>query len=268
MTIRLLDHRIVGSGTKTTIVLHGLLGTKRNLGRLASDLKRSMQDHSFVLADLTGHGDSPPLPPHPTLSSMAEDVIGLAEALDATWPISVIGHSLGGRVALSALARHPNRIDKVAMLDIGPGPIPSSLAGEAVMSHLREAPANFPSRRNASDFFISRGLPKPLANWMALNLITRAGQVEWRVDRQAIATLHANQRGEDLWGAAEEFGETGRIACIRGGASDYVSDEDASRLRSLGIRIETIPGAGHFLHIDSPQALCRILSGGSETPFI
>ncbi|MFW6369493.1 MAG: alpha/beta fold hydrolase, partial [Myxococcota bacterium] len=152
------------------MLLHGLLGSRRNLAVLARDLVRARSDLLLVLADLTGHGASPPLPASADLSVLAGDVLALADHLNLPSPIRIIGHSLGARIALKALALRPYGVEAVGLLDMAPGPLDSPLAGDGVMQRLQEAPERFPTRRAASDHFISRGLSRPMANWLAMNL--------------------------------------------------------------------------------------------------
>ena len=70
--------------------------------------------------------------------------------------------------------------------------------------------------------------------------------------------LHARTVGESLW-AAVERGPRGRVHCIRGERSGYVDDADVARLEAAGSPVETIAGAGHFLHAERPAAVLDAL---------
>src|SRR5205823_826200 len=72
--------------------------------------------------DLAGHGESPPLPPHPDLAVIARDVLETVRALEATAPWTLIGHSLGGRVTLRAALLEPAAVAHLTLLDVTPSP--------------------------------------------------------------------------------------------------------------------------------------------------
>lgn len=84
-----------------------------------------------------------------------------------------------------------------------------------------------------------------------LNLESTEDGWRWRVDRRALAALHARVAAEDLWPALERPRQY-RVGCVRGGASSHVSDADARRLEAAGVEVVTIEGAGHFLHVERP----------------
>ena len=87
-----------------------------------------------------------------------------------------------------------------------------------------------------------------------MNLVHDGGAYRWRIDRQALTALYAEIGAEDLWPAIEGP-HAYRVHVIRGGASDHVSDADARRLAGAGCRVDTIEGAGHFVHVDRPDEL-------------
>lgn len=261
MSSAVLAHDVLGDGPRTTFLLHGLLGNRRNLGSLARRLCRKDPRRRAVLIDLPGHGDSPPISLDAGLSNVAEQVLSLLESLKEAGPLELIGHSLGGRVALAALEISSDLIDSLTLLDIAPGPVPGHLVGEVVMRLLREAPSSFETRRQARSHFMERGLPRELANWLAMNLATRRddGRVEWKIDREAIAGFHLRQGRENLWEVVEHapFGVT--LRCIRGERSPYVTATDERRLKAAGVSVDVLPRAGHFVHIDARDELVQLL---------
>jgi pimeloyl-ACP methyl ester carboxylesterase len=76
-----------------------------------------------------------------------------------------------------------------------------------------------------------------------------------------MAALYPRINAEDLWAAVESRGDRG-VHVLRGGLSGYVSEADRRRLEAAGARVDTVEGAGHFLHVDRPaETLDRILKG-------
>jgi pimeloyl-ACP methyl ester carboxylesterase len=227
----------VGEGEVATVLLHGFLGSGRNLRSLATAWSAADPRRRFLLPDLTGHGASPALPPNADLFTLARDVVDTVRAKGVTGAFDWVGHSLGGRVSLAASLHAPEAVTRVTLLDITPGPVPGNLSESgAVLGVLSE----------------------PLADWLLMNLVTEADGVRWRFDRQALAELHSRVNGTDLW-AAVERGDRPPMRCIRGGRAKYVSDADADRLVAAGVPVATLPDAGHFVHVDAPQALLEWL---------
>src|ERR1700754_1245749 len=108
-----LAHSAIGEGGEDVVLLHGFLGSGKNLRTLAQRWLERAPDHQFVLPDLRGHGLSPPLPAQADLYTLARDVLATARAAEVVEPFTIVGHSLGGRVALAAAALHPDRLQQV-----------------------------------------------------------------------------------------------------------------------------------------------------------
>jgi len=251
----ILESFQVGEGTRPTVLLHGFLGTGRNLRSLAVAWSKADPGRRFLLPDLTGHGTSPGLPPGATLGTVAGDVVETARAAGLTGPLELVGHSMGGRVSLAASLRFPEEVASVTLLDISPSLIPTAISESGkVLEKLREAPASAPDRRTMRAELTGRGLSGPMADWLLMNLMpTPEGEVRWRFDREALAEFHRRANDEDLWAALSRPGA--KVRCIRGGRAYYVRDADAARMEALGCPVATLPDAGHYVHVDALEAL-------------
>ncbi|HYO54851.1 alpha/beta hydrolase [Archangium sp.] len=256
----ILESFQVGGGQRPTVLLHGFLGTGRNLRSLATAWSEVDKGRRFLLPDLTGHGTSPRLPPGATLSTVAADVLETARAAGLHGPLELVGHSLGGRVSLAASLRSPADVASVTLLDISPSPISPHLSGSGkVLELLRAAPASSPDRKTMRAELMGRGLSGPLADWLVMNLEPAPeGGVRWRFDRESLAEFHGRVNGEDLWAALTLPGA--KVRCIRGGQAHYVTDTDLARMEALGCPVATLPDTGHFVHVDAPDALLRWLT--------
>ncbi|SET78815.1 Pimeloyl-ACP methyl ester carboxylesterase [Stigmatella erecta] len=249
----------VGEGEVPTVLLHGFLGSGRNLRSLAMAWSEAEPQRRFLLPDLTGHGTSPALPPGADLDTLARDVHETARAQGFTGPVDWVGHSLGGRVSLAASLLFPAEVARVTLLDITPSPVPVSLMESGmVLNLLMQAPDTAPSRKEMRADLMGRGLSAGLADWLVMNLEpTPEGGVRWRFGRQALAELHGRVNQRDLWAAVERPGA--KVRCIRGGRARYVPDEDLARLERAGCPVATLPEAGHFVHVEALPALLQWL---------
>ena len=115
MPIQLTHRDLGGSGLPPLIILHGLMGSSRNWQTLGREL--SERYHVFAL-DLRNHGTSPHSD-EMTYQSMAEDVILWMQSQHIEKAI-ILGHSMGGKVAMVAACRYPMYISKLLVIDIAP----------------------------------------------------------------------------------------------------------------------------------------------------
>lgn len=250
-----LENFQVGTGDLPTVMLHGFLGTGRNLRSLAVAWTQADPRRRILLPDLTGHGASPALPPDATLSTLALHVVDTLDAQGITGAIDWVGHSLGGRVALAASLAASDRVGSVSLLDIAPGPVPLDLSESGyVLDILLKAPPRADSRRELKANLTGNGLSEGLSDWLLMNLVPDGDGVRWRFDRDALFGLHRRVNGEDLWPAVERPVHP-PLRCLRGGRSRYVPEESVRRLEAAGCPVALLPDAGHFVHVDSPQAV-------------
>ena len=153
-----LAHTRVGTGPRAMFLLHGFLGSARNPASLARGLAQRLTGCSVIALDLTGHGDSPPLPPRPDLAVIANDALDTAHALDAPPPWTMIGHSLGGRVALRAARLEPTALAHLTLLDVTPSPRPAGGEVAAIVKALGDAPERARDRQAFRAWFRQAGL--------------------------------------------------------------------------------------------------------------
>jgi pimeloyl-ACP methyl ester carboxylesterase len=247
-----------GSGSTPVLMLHGFLGSGRNLASLAQRLSETDPALSITVCDLLGHGASAKLPPVLTFAAVSAPVVSLLNSSPV--PVVLIGHSLGGRVALHAAAACPSKVRGCILLDAAPGPVGDRGALlEQVTAVLLGAPATVQRREEMHIWLTSSGLTPALADWLCTNLRSEpGGSLGWRFDRAALAKLGRLSQGNDLWSEAVALGP--RLALISGGASGFVQEQDRRRAHAGGSFSEVIAGAGHFLHVDQPALLTEAIT--------
>lgn len=253
----MLAHTKRGDGPESVLLLHGFLGSGRNLGALVRAWSAKEPTLRFVQADLLGHGRSPDLPPDADLHTMGEAALELADHLGLPAPLRVVGHSIGGRVALTMKDLAPERVGRVDVLDIAPGPT-RGLPTTNVAQILLEAPDEADRREDFGAHFREAGLSGALTDWLLMNLERDDAGYRWRIDRQALVDFHERTGDADLWPLAARHASSLKV--MIGGDSKYVGTDDVARYRSLSIPVRVVAGAGHFLHVDATEEVAAALA--------
>ena len=246
------------TGARAIVLLHGLLGSRRSLATITQRLAERLPSLTVTALDLLGHGRARPLPPVADLATLARAALEDARGLGLPEPFALVGHSLGGRVALRACLLEPAAIAHATLLDIGPSPLRADHEIGRIFDILLAAPDAAPSRDAFRRHFRAAGLADEVTEWLLLNLEPADSGYRWRIDRPALAALRERTAGEDLW-AAVEAPHAYSLHCVRAGLSSYLSDEDARRLAAAGCPVDTIEGASHFLHVERPAEVVESL---------
>ncbi len=251
--VPLAVHRL-GDGPPV-LFLHGLFGSGRIWRSLAGQLA---SEWSCLLVDLRGHGSSPKLPPL-TYPAMAEDVRalmdreGLAEAI-------LVGHSMGGKVAMTLALAYPERVRRLVVLDIAPvAYAPERLA--PIIDALLALKLDAIRRRGEADRQLAAAIPDPaVRGFLLTNLELAPEGARWRLDLALIRAFLP-----DLSGFPEELASSARYPgpalFLSGARSDYVRDAHAEAILRLfpRARLEQVPGAGHWLHWERPRQVVERL---------
>lgn len=282
------SHSLVGAldSEKLAFVMHGVLGSGHNLRSLARRLRVARPEYCFVLIDLRYHGKSLGAPPPHELDSCVNDLLDLSGSLGRA-PDVVIGHSLGGKVALAYAQRHEETniskpaprlnqhgvLKQIWTLDSDPG---AQVPGGAhqvrtVIDALTASPGPFESRNLAVAAIESQGLSTGLANWLATSLEKREDGLHWRFEMPQIQSLLDDYFSLDLWPYLESRAATagGLAADIRyelllAENSDRWSGSMKDRATSLAgrprLQVHSLADAGHWVHVDNPDGLVEILT--------
>lgn len=244
-----------GSGVPTVVFLHGLLGQGRNFTQIARALTPQLRS---VLVDLPNHGRSE-WTEQADYEAMAEVV---ARWLRATYaaedPVHLVGHSMGGKVAMVLALRHPDLLDRLVVVDISP--VPSEGAGE--FEHLLDSLAGLDlaslHRRADADEQLAPAVPDDAVRGFLLqNLRSGADGFRWQ------ANLELLRRELPAIGGFPEVEGTfdHPVLWVAGGRSSYVRAEHAGPMRRLFPRVvtTTIKPAGHWVHSEAPEAFVSAL---------
>jgi pimeloyl-ACP methyl ester carboxylesterase len=242
--------REFGQGSPV-IILHGLFGFSDNWQTIAKGLA---ENHLVVTPDLRNHGRSPHVPTH-SYPEMAEDIRAYMEA---HWMFSaaLIGHSMGGKVAMQLALDHPDMVERLVVVDMEPGQATDN--HRDIFKALFELDFSKIKTRTEADEFLVNRIPDLGTRQFLLKNITRLenGDFTWKMNLPVLWKNYASI-------LAPVTGEVFKkpVLFIRGGKSDYIRDEDIPGIMQLfpQARVITIEGAGHWVHADKPQELLQIL---------
>lgn len=254
-----LAYRALGGGAPSAadlIFLHGLFGSSQNWAGFARRLAPLARCWGL---DLRNHGQSPHAPTH-GLPECAEDVREwieehLGEAGHRRNRVVLVGHSMGGLVAMALALAHPRVVDAVALIDVAPKAYP--LDHERELSALRTNISSC-STRFALEACMAPILPDETTRAFILtNAVRTDGGYRWRLNAKAIGSSTLFAEAGQLSG---EF--AGQALFVVAGQSDRVGSGDHERIRRLfpAARIVTIHDADHWVHASAPDELARLLA--------
>jgi len=209
--------------------------------------------------DLRLHGDSREgfRPPH-SVRAAAADVLDLLPALPG--PVeALVGHSLGGKVVLGVQRASGQRFRRAVVLDASPSPRPDGLGAEQsreILTLLAQLPRDYATRAEFVAAAEAAGQPRPIAQWLAMTLQPSSGKLVLDLDLPGLESLYESVLAEDDWDVVTSVPAGHRLAFVVGGASPTVEPAARERLARLApeITLEEIPGAGHWVHVDAPEA--------------
>jgi pimeloyl-ACP methyl ester carboxylesterase len=253
-----LAHEDWGGRGPTLLVLHGLFGSGRNwqrVGRRLTGLRRVVGVH------LRNHGASP-WSEVMTYEAMAADVLALMDRLGLE-RADIVGHSMGGKTGMVAALTAPERVDRLAAIDIAPVPYDHSHRLEIDAMRGLDL-AKIRSRPDA-DAALADALPDAaLRSFLLQNLESTADGYRWRVNLDGI-DRHMDELTD--FPPLDDVHE-GPVLLLAGGRSDYVDDAGRNAMRTFfpNTRFEHWPEAGHWPHVERPEEIADLLAGFLAEP--
>ena len=263
VTVRGIRFHVVECGAPSApavVFLHGITAHARTWDEEAC----ALGGRFHVLAiDQRGHGDSDPAPDgdygNPAL---VDDFAALVDAL-GLGRFSLVGLSLGGRVAIGYAGAHPERVDRLVVVDIGPDIAPAGLA--RIGKLLAASPERFEQLEDAIGWMRAAS---PL--YAVDRLRHRAqhgvrplpdGGLTWKYDRAIRDDAREGRlrAAADLWPLWKAIDVPTLL--VRGAESDILTDEIAQQMIEAQprARLAVVPGAGHTVPGDQPEVFLRLL---------
>ena len=248
-----LHFRQFGERTaRPLLLLHGLFGSSANWLGIA----RRLQDrYRLILPDLRNHGRSPHTQ-RMDYPAMAKDILQLLARLEIP-TTHIIGHSMGGKVAMWLALTQPERVDRLVVVDVAP--VAYAHRFETIFAGLQAIDLGCLSDRREADRQLAGQVEsKQVRGYLLQNLVKQADGWAWRLNlpilKRAIATL----AGFPDPGAMSFPGDA---LFIYGGNSNYVQSEHVAAIRNgfPFARLRSVAGAGHWVYADQPDGFIHAL---------
>jgi len=230
------------------VILHGLFGQARNWAGIA----KGLADRRRTIAlDLRNHGASP-WAEEMDYPAMAADVAAAIEALPEG-AAELVGHSMGGKAAMLVALQRPELVRRLVVADIAPKAYQRGSLLPYVEAMAAVDPSTAGSRKEVDAALADSVTDPGIRQFLMSNLVRGdGGGFRWTLNLAAIrAAMPALTGWPDVRGSYD-----GPTLFLAGEKSDYVADADLAAIREPfpQAELERVPGAGHWIHAEAPQA--------------
>lgn len=251
-------HATEAGAGQSVVLLHGLFGQARNFGQIQRALAQRWR---AIALDLRNHGTSPHAPDM-RYATQAGDVLETLEALQAL-PAVLVGHSMGGKVAMRAALMRPEAVARLLVCDIAPVVYPPR--NHAAVAALAAIPLHEGLTRAAADAALAEAVPEPAVRAFLLQNLRFGAPPRWRIGLAEIAAALADIEG---WDAPAGATYPGRTLFVAGASSTYIAAEHRPVIRALfpQARFVTVKHAGHWVHADNPAGFLAVLEAFLSAP--
>jgi pimeloyl-ACP methyl ester carboxylesterase len=238
----------------TVAFCHGLFGQGKNWTQVA---KAISTDHRVLLLDMPNHGRS--------AWTQTFDYVELADLVAAELephaPVALVGHSMGGKIAMCLALRHPELVERLVVVDVAPVAYPSGREFVGYIETMRSMDLSAIERRDQAEDALREAVPNRVVRSFLLQNLRRTDDGwQWQPNLDLL--------GEEMdaltgW-PAEALGEAsydGPVLWVGGARSDYISDEHGVEMdrRFPRNRRVLIKGAGHWVHSEQPEVFLEVL---------
>ena len=242
-----LYSKIYGDKSQDLIIIHGLFGMSDNWNSLGKQFSKYCRVH---LIDLRNHGRSPHADDF-NYDVMCGDVLEYIEDNNIEKPI-ILGHSLGGKVAMNFAFLYPDKIEKLIIADIAPRSYDTNFH-QNLLSTLYKLPLDNFEKREEIDNILSKSYEdKGMRLFLLKNLYRNENkEFAWRFNIDVLLEKVSNIQEADFIKGICAI----PTYFIRGGNSNYITTEDELIINKhfSDFSIETIEGSGHWLHAENPE---------------
>jgi esterase len=246
----LFAHQFGTENPKTVVILHGLFGISDNWVTLGKQLA---QQYRVIIPDLRNHGRSSHAPAM-SYQIMAEDVALLIDRFNLK-TTCLLGHSMGGKVAMQLALNQPELINRLVVVDIAPGPVTVKQVHLNIIKAMKSVDFDQLHNRSDIDQYLADSLPDNAVRLFVMKNLYRIapGRFGWRCNLAAIETNIDHL----MEGVQADSPFRNPTLFLKGGNSNYITEDDHTLIHELFPihTLLTIPDTGHWLHAEQPKLL-------------
>ncbi|HKX15132.1 MAG TPA: alpha/beta fold hydrolase [Propionibacteriaceae bacterium] len=244
----------LGHNGPRVVFLHGLFGQGKNWNTIAKGLSESAR---VTLADLPNHGQSP-WTDHFSYPEMANQVVELLQAQGGGDQWTVVGHSMGGKVAMTLALTQPELVARLGVVDVSPVATQEISEFDTFIRGMRSIDLKNLRGRKDADAQLAAYVSDPVIRSFLLQNLRRdpsaAGNGwRWQMNLNLLGD-HLSEMGG--WPELQAQPYEGPVLWLAGASSGYIRPEYAAAMRALFPRVQlvTIKDAGHWVHSEQPEA--------------
>ncbi|RJN32137.1 alpha/beta fold hydrolase [Nesterenkonia natronophila] len=253
-----INTQTVGDSGEIVAFLPGLFGQGKNFTQIAKGLQPDFQS---VLVDLPNHGASDWTQEFDYTAQADLVAEHLRRTAASDGPINLVGHSMGGKVAMVLALRHPDLVSRLVVVDISPVERESMDEFEHLLDSLAALDIEDLKSRGEADTRLQEPIPEDMVRGFLLQSLSRTSEgFQWKVNLKLLRDLLPTIAGfPDLTDSTYE----GPVLWIAGEKSDYVKDKYGPAMRELFPRttLTTINNAGHWVHAEQAEVFTNVVRG-------
>ncbi|WP_434355944.1 alpha/beta fold hydrolase [Parasalinivibrio latis] len=248
----LLNYKSTGEG-KPVILIHGLFGSLDNLGLLGKALS---SHYRVIQIDLPNHGMSYQ-PSEFTYQSLADDVLALLDHLGLDETV-LIGHSMGGKVSMALAQQHPERVEKLIVLDMAPYDY-GVHRHQNVFAGLTASQSQILASRKDAEAILAQHIIEPGVRQFLLKSLYRSetGSYQWRFNIDHLIDQYPKIIGWDVLGTY-----SGPTLFVKGQQSEYITEDHRTAIAQQfpNAKAHMVSGTGHWLHAEKPETVEKVVT--------
>ena len=252
MSVPLLNFSELGEFGEPLVIMHGLFGSSRNWQTLA---KQFAQSFRVINIDLRNHGDSFHSD-QMSYADMAQDVFNVLEALGVN-QANVLGHSMGGKVAMALTHQFPDKVSRLVVADIAP--VAYTHGYSAIFDAIAALDIDRIERRKQADEQLARFIPdNGMRLFLLQNLVIDSGTARWRLNWSVLERVI-----DDIVSfiPIDDWKIDTPSLFIAGSRSDYVGDDQWNVIcQHFTNPTKVMLDAGHWLHAEKPEPFFKTVS--------
>lgn len=233
------------------IILHGFLASSRNWRSIA---KRLAESHHVYVLDMRNHGASPHAETmdYPLMTS---DIVAFMDKLELN-QAHILGHSMGGKIAMWLALHYPHRVKNLLVADIAP--VHYQHCFDNMIQALRQLPLDKIANRKDAELFLSDAIPDTsFRQFLLQNLLLKEGGYYWRINLDILQKTAPHIVTFPKPTTAQLFLD--KALFIAGEHSKYIRPESIYALFPQA-KIVEIPNTGHWLFVEAPEAFCQTVN--------